>query len=51
MEKKEFTFNGTTLNGFLMLFVNIALTLAAIAAIVWGIVIDNSQSGIRAHTE
>lgn len=46
MEKKEFTFNGTTLNGFLMLFVNIALTIAAIAAIVWGIVIDNSQSGI-----
>lgn len=46
MEKKEFTFNGTTLNGFLMLFVNIALTLAAIAAIVWGIIIDNSLTGI-----
>lgn len=46
MEKKEFAFKGTILNGFLMLFVNIALTLAGIAAIVWAIILDNTQSGL-----
>ncbi|MCR4995341.1 MAG: SPFH domain-containing protein [Bacteroidales bacterium] len=29
MENKEFTYNGTTLNGFLMLFLNLALTLGS----------------------
>ena len=46
MEKKEFSFNGTTLNGFLMLFVNITLTIAAIASMIWGIIIDNNLTGL-----
>ena len=33
MENKEFTFKGKTLNGFMMLFVNLALTVASIAII------------------
>ncbi len=45
MEKKEFAFSGTTLNGFMMLFVNLALNFAAIAAIVYAIVLDNDLSG------
>ena len=46
MENKEFTFKGTTLNGFLMLFVNLFLTLANIALIVLGINIGESACGI-----
>lgn len=46
MENKEFTFKGTTLNGFLMLFVNLFLTLASIALIVLGINIGESACGI-----
>ncbi len=46
MENKEFTFKGTTLNGFLMLFVNLFLTLASIALIVLGINIGDSACGI-----
>ena len=34
MENKEFTFKGLTLNGFAMLFVNLALTVVSIALIV-----------------
>ncbi len=45
MEKKEFAFKGMTLNGFMMLFGNLGLTIAAIAAIVYAIIIDNDQSG------
>lgn len=45
MENKEFTFKGTTLNGFLMLFVNLFLTLASIALIVLGINIGDSACG------
>lgn len=37
METKEKVFSGTVLNGFLMLFVNIALTLCSIALFVKGI--------------
>lgn len=33
MENKEFTFKGKTLNGFMMLFVNLALTVVSIALI------------------
>ncbi len=40
MEKKEFTFRGMTLNGFMMLFVNLALTVLSIALIVLAIVRD-----------
>lgn len=46
MENKEFTFKGMTLNGFLMLFVNLFLTLASIALIVLGISIGDSACGI-----
>lgn len=46
MENKEFTFKGMTLNGFLMLFVNLFLTLASIALIVLGINIGDSAFGI-----
>ena len=45
METKEFKFNGKTLNGFLMLFVTIALFVLAIASIVYSIILDNSASG------
>ena len=45
MEKKEMQFGGNVCNGFLMLFVNIALTLGSIAAFVYGIVLlDNGDS-------
>ena len=37
MNEKEFDFAGSKLNGFAMLFVNLALTAAGIAMIVWGI--------------
>lgn len=46
MEKKEFTFNGTTINGFLMLFLNIVVTIAAIAAAVYGIIINGTGCGL-----
>ena len=46
MENKEFTFKGMTLNGFLMLFVNLFLTVASIALIVLGINIGDSACGI-----
>ena len=45
METKEFKFNGKTLNGFLMLFVTIALFVLATASIVYSIILDNSASG------
>lgn len=46
MENKEFAFKGKTLCGFLMLFVNLALTVLAIALVVAGIVcIDNELLG------
>lgn len=38
MENKEYVFNGTTLNGFIMLFANIAMTVIAIVMIVLGII-------------
>ena len=37
MNEKEFNFAGMKLNGFAMLFANLALTAAGIAMIVWGI--------------
>ena len=37
METKEREFGGTVLNGFLFLFINIALTLASVAGIIYGI--------------
>ena len=37
MNEKEFDFAGMKLNGFAMLFVNLALTAVSIALIIWGI--------------
>ena len=46
METKEFKYNGTTLNGFLMLAVNILLTIAALALMVFGIIeVDEGDGG------
>ncbi|MBO5612244.1 MAG: SPFH domain-containing protein [Prevotella sp.] len=41
METKEFIFKGMTVNGFLMLILNILITLASIAAIVLSIIYEN----------
>ena len=38
METKEFKFKGTVLNGFLMLFLTLALCIASIVGIVYGII-------------
>lgn len=48
MENKEFTFKGMTVNGFLMLFVNLFLTILSIALIVLGVNIGESTQGITA---
>jgi len=47
METKEREFSGTVLNGFLFLFINIVLTLASLASIVYGIMLlaDDSYTG------
>ncbi|MBO5185994.1 MAG: SPFH domain-containing protein [Prevotella sp.] len=46
MEKKEFAFNGMKLNGFLMLFINLILTLGAAGGFVYGIILENTAGGI-----
>ena len=47
METKEKEFNGTVLNGFMFLFINILLTIASIAGIIVGICLlaDDSYTG------
>ena len=49
METKEREFGGTVLNGFLFLFVNIVLTLASLAGIIYGIMLlaADSYGGIN----
>lgn len=47
MENKEFEFKGSVLNGFLMLFVNLAVLLLSIAGIVMSIIkLDTGESGV-----
>lgn len=46
MKTKEFKFKGMTINGFMMLFVNLGLTLAAATAIVYGIIIEGTTGGL-----
>ena len=46
MENKEFTYKGTTLNGFGMLFLNLLLTLGAITLFVLAVEYENWQQGI-----
>lgn len=45
MENKEFAFKGTVLNGFLMLFVTLALMVASIVAIVYAIIQLDASNG------
>lgn len=46
MENKEFAFKGKTLNGFLVLFANLAFTVLAAALLVWGFMrIDDAWLG------
>ena len=46
METKEFQFKGTVLNGFLMLFVTIALFILSIVGIIYGIILlDGGEDG------
>ena len=46
METKAFQFKGTVLNGFLMLFVTIALTILSIIGIIYGIIfLDGGVNG------
>ncbi|MCR4957848.1 MAG: SPFH domain-containing protein [Prevotella sp.] len=44
METQERDFNGTVLNGFLFLFINILLTVASLAGIVYGIVLLSNDN-------
>ena len=45
METKEFQFKGAVLNGFLMLFVNLAVLVAAIVGIVFAIIMLDESNG------
>ena len=45
MENKEFAFKGTVVNGFLMLFVTLALMVASIAGIVFAIIQLDASNG------
>ena len=45
MENKEFAFKGTVLNGFVMLFVTLALLIVSIAGIIYGIVLIADEMG------
>ena len=51
METKEFSFKGKVLNGFIMLFVNLAMLAITIASLVYGIIVlneDNANEGLGA---
>jgi hypothetical protein len=45
METKEKRFEGTVLNGFFMLFVNLLLTLGCPALFIYGLVLIDSDYG------
>ncbi len=45
MEKKEFSFKGSVLNGFAMLFVNLAVLILSLVAIVYGIMLIDGETG------
>ena len=47
METKEFEFKGSVLNGFLMLFVNIAAAILAIVGIVFSIIMLDGSNGAQ----
>ena len=43
--KSEFAFSGSALNGFMMLFVNLAILILAIVGIVYGIIVLDAHYG------
>ena len=45
METKEFEFKGIVVNGFLMLFVNLAVLVLSIAGVVKGIILLDASDG------
>ena len=45
MDNKEYTFKGTVMNGFLMLFVNISVLILALAGIVYSIILLDGSNG------
>jgi len=45
MENKEFAFNGLVMNGFLMLFVNLAILFLSIAGMIYGISLLSDSDG------
>ena len=45
MENKEFAFNGLVMNGFLALFVNLAVLILSISGIVYSIILLNDSDG------
>ena len=47
MENKEFAFKGLVLNGFLMLFVNLAVLLLSIVGIVYSIIMLDASNGVQ----
>ena len=50
METKEFEFRGSVMNGFLMLFVNIAVLILTIVGIVESIImLDATNNVVRPH--
>ena len=45
MENKEYTFKGMVMNGFLMLFINIAVLILSIVGIVYSIILFDESNG------
>ena len=45
METKEFVFKGMVMNGFVMLFVNIAISVLAVLGIIFGIIMLDESNG------
>lgn len=45
METKEIKFNGSVLNGFLMLFFNLLLTIGAMVGMIYGIILLSEENG------
>ena len=47
MENQEFKFEGTVLNGFLMLFINLAMLILPIVGIVYSIIMLDASNGAQ----
>ena len=47
MENKEFAFKGAVANGFLMLFVNLAVAILSVVGIVYSIILLDGSDGAR----